>query len=440
MKMIKRICGILLFLLLFAGTAKVLRYLVNDDTRAYTRIMMHQMHTSKENIDVIFLGASHVYRSLNPEIMDSELGMRTFNCGTSMQHLDGSLALIKEAEASNRLKQVYLDMSSGIANDWAYKERKGLASTYIISDYMRPSLFKLDYLLRSGNSRHYGNSFIVARRDADKLFDIPYVKKLLAKKSQDYYRNYEWNRSEDATSYYFDRGYVVDTEVMLDRNYWKGSIFGRIGMDKVSADWLSSFREICRYCRDHDIRLTLMIVPVPESTLVSAADYQDYEDYVLKLAEEEKLEFFDFNLCRREFFDASDRSLFKDEGHLNVTGAEHFGPLFGSVMRGELKPSEVFYESFSDKLSDGETRVYGLYDLDKDSKDEKRKVGVITNRAGRLEYQVVSGGKVLRDFSSEGEFECTIDELKDMTLRWRSIGENEIFELPIIYNDKKTEV
>lgn len=47
---------------------------VTDDHSSYTRIMMHELE--KENkIDYLCIGASRVYRGIDPEILDHESGL-----------------------------------------------------------------------------------------------------------------------------------------------------------------------------------------------------------------------------------------------------------------------------------------------------------------------------------------------------------------------------
>ena len=104
-KRIKIIASVLLFCILFGLAGKGFRYILTDDTDSYTRVTFHEMY-EQENIDVLFAGSSHCYRSFIPEILDAELQMNTFNVGTSYQKMDGSLMVIREAARYNDIKQV----------------------------------------------------------------------------------------------------------------------------------------------------------------------------------------------------------------------------------------------------------------------------------------------------------------------------------------------
>ena len=161
-KVIIRIVSVLVFCALLIFCGKVLRYLVTDDISFYTRIMIHEMY-EQDNVDVLFVGSSHCYRSFVPEILDEELGVNTFNAGTSSQAMDGSFMLIKEAARYHDIQHVYLEVYyNGMFE--VYKERTQMTPTYIISDYLRPSIDKFLYLLNASGKEQYVHSFIVAGR------------------------------------------------------------------------------------------------------------------------------------------------------------------------------------------------------------------------------------------------------------------------------------
>lgn len=209
MKKVKRIVATLLAIILFCVGVDFWEYILIRNDTSYTRIMMHQMYTSEENIDVLFVGSSHVYRTFIPDIIDNELGTYTFNAGSSSQTMDGSLAVIKEAAKNHDLKKVYLELYYAVANATEHKERTKLTSTYILSDYMPLSLNKIQYLTRASRNEYWINSFLIAKRDWKKFFDSNYVKDVIASKQTEQYKNFEYPKKEGDTEYYVDRGFVV---------------------------------------------------------------------------------------------------------------------------------------------------------------------------------------------------------------------------------------
>lgn len=152
----------LVFIVMMFLTNRILTYLTIDDSQSYTRIMMKEMY-EQQNIDILFLGSSHCYLSLDPKIADEIFGANTFNAGSSSQALDGSYAMLQEVGAHHELKEVYLEVYYDIFGK-PISDRTQLTDTYILSDYMRPSFRKIRYLLQAGGPEHYMNSFVPARR------------------------------------------------------------------------------------------------------------------------------------------------------------------------------------------------------------------------------------------------------------------------------------
>ena len=71
---------------------------------------------------------------------------------------------------------MYVELSANIARKAGnYKDRDSLTSAYIVADYMRPSLNKLDLLLNASSGSHYVNSFWRARRNWEQITDFEYI-------------------------------------------------------------------------------------------------------------------------------------------------------------------------------------------------------------------------------------------------------------------------
>ena len=80
-KMLRYVAAVIAFCFLFLLCGKFFRYILVDDTSSYTRITFHEMY-EQDNIDILFVGSSHCYRTFIPEILDKKLGVNTFNVGT----------------------------------------------------------------------------------------------------------------------------------------------------------------------------------------------------------------------------------------------------------------------------------------------------------------------------------------------------------------------
>lgn len=435
---LKRIVAILCVSILTIYILQGFRYILVDDTSSYTRITINEMYNSEENIDVIFVGGSHCYRSVVPEILDGYMGKYTYNLGTSSQNLDGSLALIKETIKHHNVDEIYLEVYYVSAFAELYKERQQLTKTYIISDYMKPSFDKVEYLLEASSPEHYLNSFIVARRKWEKIIDANYIAKMITNKSAETYVNYEWVKSEDDTEYYYDRGFVANEEVLPSAICWNDGAWNTINTDSVSEDWKKSLNEIIELCEEEDIKLTLFVAPMPQSLLIGKMNYDDYVDYISSIATENQIEYYDFNLCKDEYFSATNHEYFMDSSHLNTEGAVNFSNVFGLFVSGNISKEELFYSSFEEKLSMQDPMILGIAGPKELTSEEVCDCKILSNRMTGMEYKIVitpEGGepRLIQDYSEEYKFSIPIDEHGIITIEWRCLDENVSQTIEIAY-------
>ena len=123
-----------LFVLLTAALLAAADFLLVDDVHSYSRVMLQELYQDAGNIDTLFLGSSHCYRSVDPAAVDAALGTHSFNAGSSQQLPDGSYYMLKEAAAQNPLKTVYLEMFYTGYNESASANIP--LACYLLADHM----------------------------------------------------------------------------------------------------------------------------------------------------------------------------------------------------------------------------------------------------------------------------------------------------------------
>lgn len=341
---------IFLFAAILFFTQHLLRYVLIDDTKSYTRLMLHELYHSPENIDALFVGSSHCYRALDTRITDELMDMYTFNAGTSSQYIDGAYALIREAQAHNTLRQVYVESEFNTVCAEPFKDRKSLLSTYIISEYMPFSLNKIQYLLNASSAEMYPNSFLPLGKYKNMAEEPSRILNILEEKSSYDYRNYAYVSNENET--YMGKGYVA-TEGVIGEDELKKHDFYRINLRAVSDDWKKTVRKIGDLCRDNDIELVLFSAPMNDRYLDGVGNYDEYIDMLRVTAEEMGASYYDFNLCRDEHLKLEDED-FLDLGHLNRYGAEKFSRTFGGFFGENTDKDRLFYGSYEEKKADTE--------------------------------------------------------------------------------------
>lgn len=306
------VLGVFLLLTLLV---KGCNYLVVDDANSYTRLTLHEFYESEEEIQTLFLGTSHCFRAYDPQSYEALTGECAYNLGSSAQNLDASYYLLKEALKYQEIRKVYLDLYHVFF--FFHTDNRELVESNIISDYMRPSLNKMEFILRRSSQEHYTNSIFAFRRDWQKLGDFAYLKENLSKKSRESYQNYEPVVYEDER--YVGKGFVASEAVLDPLIYdWtpKSDPVDLSGDDQFALTYLE---KLVHLCEQEQIELVFLTAPSYEKHLEAMDSYEEAHAYVASVAESFGIEYIDFNTDVELTLGLED---FMDADHLNGIGAE----------------------------------------------------------------------------------------------------------------------
>ena len=124
-----------------------------------------------------------------------------------------------------------------------------------------------------------------------------------------------------------------------------------IHIASISDDWKNALWDIIGLCKKEGIQLTLFIAPMSESFLIGKENYGDYSRMIQGIAEQADISYYDFNLCKSEYFSNQESSYFYDEHHLNAKGAKIFSDVFSKFFTGQIAEKDLFYTSFEEKVS-----------------------------------------------------------------------------------------
>lgn len=410
-----------MLVVLFGVNCQVLRYLVIDDTASATRVMMHEFY-AQDNIDILFVGSSFTSYDIDPVIMDRLLGVNTFNASCAHQTIDTSYALIKEAVRCYDVKQIYLELTDVVARQIERNQRESLTDIYLISDYMKPSVNKLVFLLNASTMQHYPNSFILARRNWEKLFDFAYMKEVLDKKKTEVYKQYAYDNLVSYGTYYAGKGHVVNEDVIEEGKMYSHWAYEPIDYGEITNEWRDALTEIIRFCEKNDIELTLFYPPF-SSFVYAREDHDVYIAMVEELIAGSGVAFYDFILCREEYIPDTN-TLYFDAAHLNRSGAELFSSLLADFMLGNISADELFYDSSKGKFQALSPTIYGISCFEETVSDGAgvRNMKIISN--GDLEYRIfitqTDGDQyMVQDFSENYYFTVPMEVHGICTIIWR---------------------
>ncbi len=338
-------------------------YLLVDDVSSYTRLTMHEFYEiadSGENIDTLFLGSSHCFRAYDPQLFTELTGKSSYNLGSSSQNYDTSYYLLREAARYYDLGTVYLDMHYKFL--FIDKEDRDLVQANIISDYMRFSLNKLEFLLTTSEAEDYTNRFLPFRRNWQQLGDLSYLRELWSEKQSESYREYEPVVQDQ--EYYAGRGFVW-SDAQLDAEaitWWDNFTDVSEDMDSEVTYTLDYIGRIVEFCREEGIRLVFVTAPSFDQYLEEIGPYDLAHQYIEKLAKSYGVPYLDFNLCKDEYLNLGQES-YIDVDHLNGRGAQELTTLLAQLdaLLEEAQSAEEAYGTDEDPVQEFIDEYFGAW-------------------------------------------------------------------------------
>ena len=340
-----RVLFFLIILVLLIRAANFCLY--NDNT--YTRVMFHEMYDS-EPIDAAFVGSSIVYRHFDPEIWDAQLGMHTFNLGTSSQTPDDTYYILKELFKKQKPKYCIYGI-----NSISFLKLDGYnnpTKSYIIFDYLKPSVNKYEYGNTAFARHSLLNAWIPATRSANKSL-IKTIRDTVKVKRTEAYRTYSYKIYEASQEEYRGRGFVY-----TDRQTEKGAV-GRVGgylfcEYELSEEYIFYMKKIKELCDANRCELILIVPPLPYGSMAAQKDYQEILDLYADVADSLDAPLFNFDLVRPDYL-AMEDSDFYDSGHMSGKGARRFSEAASKLIKRYIDGEAIdrdayFYSSYNDLL------------------------------------------------------------------------------------------
>ena len=348
-----RILGVVLkvivFCLFFTGVTQGINYLVFPAT-SYTRIQFHDLYEKydEENIDLLFLGTSHAYRGFDCRIFDEALNMESYNFGTSMQTVSASYYLLKEILKTNTPKTVVFELTYSCFNIKDRNPKKNV----IISQYMKPSLNKLEFLMNEYELEDifYGLYPAYAFRENLKAETLG---ETLQKKMSPEYLAYDPAATVSKTEWMEYKGFVY-TDKALSRYG-----IGRMDPDpfvesNLDPKYLEALYKIIYLCRQKGVEIVFVTMPSPKASLLELGNYDQVCDYMNGIAEKHQIPYYNFNLLREDVLKLENLD-FYDSHHVNGEGARKVSEVFAQILKekeaGTLNLQDYFYDNWSDVLA-----------------------------------------------------------------------------------------
>lgn len=431
---------ILAAILIFTGIVYGLNhlYVKADGSYVWYRILWHSYYENRGKIDNLYLGSSHVYCDIDPQILDEINGQCNFNLSTHAQALNGTFYLLKEADKDNELSHVYLEMNYICSVNDTIINNAGNRNWNNI-DFMQPSFNKIEYMAANGGLDKCLENLFPFTRYRTKLGDKEYVKNVTTQKMGEEYLAFQYHQDyADGNGYieYMPQGSCYSTKVYpeCERCCEQRFVLTEDSLGDKSEQYC---RKIIEYCQRKGIPITLFVSPINDLQLISTEGYDNYINEIRKIAEEYEIPFYDFNLAKEQYLPLQQDQHYFDVEHLNSYGAAVFTPFFYEVVSGQEDENEkYFYDSYADKLKGTTPAIYGIYYR---NAEESRTMWIASNRDSEMEYRVMltpNEGEpyIVQEFSTNKEFTVSQKEQGIWTITARMKGSHEeIQEMEIEY-------
>lgn len=361
------------------GVINVLNRLLVEPEE-WSRFVLYHFEHREEPIDQLWLGSSHVYRDINPDIMDELSGQKNFNLSTSAQDFSQSFLLLQEADKKYELKHVYLEMYFRIHLKEREQEYYNVATQFKVWDYLPDSEMKQQMITNYDPDGERPAVYMPFVRYRKYIFDSDHISARIREREDLDHTGYKTDTGMK------ENGYWKMDNVMAERGCVRTNQLIRLEEEPLSEAAENYLLQIITYCRENEIELTLFSSPMPELSILS--EVQDYDNYVNKIrriAEEYSLEYYDFNLCREEYLPIGELDYYMDWSHLNDAGVSLFTPVLYDVVTNDR--ADYFYDSYEEKLKQTEPSFYGLI---RNGEDENGKMQyeIASNRENGIEYRI----------------------------------------------------
>ncbi|MDQ7063818.1 MAG: hypothetical protein Q9P90_06185 [candidate division KSB1 bacterium] len=255
-------------------------------------------------VDILFLGSSHTYRSFDPRIF-AEYGYRSFNLGTTGQTPINSYYVLKRYFPKLRPRLVILDIYRNLY------DRDGLESFYDLSKNA-PFSWEMVAMALALRTPHALNAAL------DNFF-LTQTGRLERAQQQPF---------EDEV--YVPGGYVETHKVYTKSPNPKPR---RIELQEFQLDYL---RRIIDYVYARGSRIVLVSQPEPLEILRAVVNYDEIAATFAALAEEKGVRYFDFNFK----LPVQTHVHFSDADHLNPAGVRLYNTaLIDTLQKHHLLPT-----------------------------------------------------------------------------------------------------
>lgn len=263
----------------------------------HTLVRMQEAQKAKD-IDIIFIGSSHVYRGFDTRIFEKH-NIRTFNLGTSSQSPFVSYYLLKEYLPSLKPRIVVMDLFWGALSMSSVEAGADIIANSEVNESIVDMAWETkDVILLNGL--------------------------LLSKIYQSFYPLDTTIQGKFKFDQYIEGGFVQTSEKenRLSEEELTSLKPTKIEPAKIQLEYL---RKIITLCKNHNIQLVFTVAPVTSEYLESIENHEEYSSLINRIANESGAALIDYT---GRDLNLSSKYDFYDAHHLSQSGVAKFNEVF----------------------------------------------------------------------------------------------------------------
>ena len=276
------------------------------------------IYNTSYEIDVLFMGSSLIFTSLDPHVIDPMINKNTFNLGSSGQFIIQTYYNLIEVLKYRKIKLVVLDVNSIITN----REDQKIGFIYNNLSGMKFSRNKINSFLNSIDNNNNNNSGVLEISKMSYYKQFEYIVSLIVKEK------FNWkNRIKSIQEIINNNKEIQDTkgfferESIIELNDFYDATNSDIEYKKISIENLHYLEDFINLCKKHDIDIIFLETP----TLINREIDNQLDYYIEKY----NIKYYDFNNNYNLDFKRED---FSDKTHLSRNGARKFSLIFADIL------------------------------------------------------------------------------------------------------------
>jgi len=303
----------------------------------------HNMYLLEEENDILFLGSSHVYSTIDTDYLDNTLNANTFLLATPSQNISQSYYLLKEFISEKKPKLVFLETYS-LKNNVG-----GKFAVHAAYDGLKLSTNKIEAAYYSSRT--------------DSVFNTSLFAGILFP-TYEYHNRWNGELSEKDFTYFDKANVNKGSEItQVNSKHVKKSKTIHIDygvskikeMDSLEQNTQKSLDKIVSLCEENNIQLVLFSTPFIAHTGFSVEKHTKTLNYLKDLYKSKSIKYLDFNKHYKDL--NMSYADFKDGHHLNSQGAKKVNTFLANYVKtsfNDLLPNRLNETLWYKNLVEGE--------------------------------------------------------------------------------------